>query len=323
MTTPHSVAMIRRLAEQGRMAESVNAALAAIAAHPQSLEFNTQATYLAARATAVSSQSILQQMCVHHFVATPEQLLRKFETAFAAAPDRYELFITLSIALCRLEWTDLAIQAFANALNPARPQDVVANAIVREYDHSAQHYDQSPAHHASIKAFTTLLAECVEGPRRDLAVIDAACGSGLAAATLRPWSQRLTGMDLSPPMLAMADQTGLYDRLVEGDMVAAMAAAPDQADLVVCAGGTYYLRDLAPFLAAARTCLKPGGQLFFADFPALDGMGVMETIGGTFRYCRSAALTRALAVEHGFSELNCVLELSFNLPAFHWHFRRQ
>jgi len=317
------VAAIHSLTGQGKLAEAANAAMAAIESHPYDIEVNIACQHLAAWASSASRHAIMQQLCARHRVAGLEQLLDKLTASFAEHPDRYELFAAFSTNLCKQELPELAIQAFSKVLRPAGPQDVCAGTIVTEYDHSAGEYDEASAHHASINAFTTLLGECLEGPRRHLQVIDAACGSGLAGPTLRPWSERLTGLDLSPAMLAMAARTGLYDHLVEGDMVAAMRAVPQSADLVACAGGTYYLRDLVPFLAAAHTCLKPGGQVFFADFPALDGMGVMETIGGTFRYCRSAALTRSLAAEHGFCELNCVLELSFTLPAFHWHFRKE
>lgn len=322
MPSASLVAAIYSLAGEGQFAEAINAAMTAIEAYPYDIDVNIAGQYLAVRAAPTLRYTILQQICARHRVGDLDRLLDKLTASFAEHPERYELFAALSINLSKLELPDLAIQAFSQVLRPAGPQDVCAGTIVTEYDHSAGEYDETSAHHASINAFTTLLSECLEGPRRHLAVVDAACGSGLAGPTLRPWSDRLTGMDLSPAMLALAAQSGLYDALVEGDMVTAMQSAPHSADLVVCAGGTYYLRDLAPFLAAAHTCLKPGGQLFFADFPALDGMGVMETIGGTFRYCRPAALTRSLAAAHGFDELNCVLELSFTLPAFHWHFRK-
>jgi len=316
------IAAIRLLGTQGRMAEAANLALMAVETHPQVLETNTEAMYLGIRMPVATRFQFLGEICARHRVTGPAPLLDKLVALFATDPNRYELFAALSVILCRQELPELAIQSFGQVLRPARPAGNATHTVVSEYAETADQYDQSTVHHTSINAFTALLAECLEGPRQGLNIIDAACGSGLATPTLRPWAAHLTGLDLSPDMLAMAAKGGQYDRLVEGDMVAAMAAEADNTDLVVCAGGTYYLRELAPFLAAVRTCLKPGGQVFFADYPALDGMEVMETIGGNLRYCRPASLTRALAAEHGFAEINCVLELSFNLPAFHWHFRK-
>lgn len=316
------VAAIRLLATQGRVIEAANLALMAVESHPQVLETNTEAMYLALGMPAAPRFQFLNEICARHRVAGPAPLLSKLVGLFASHSARYELFAALSVILCRQELPELAIQSFGQILRPAQAKDDAVHAVVSEYAASADQYDQSSAHHASIDAFTALLAECLEGPRQGLNIVDAACGSGLATPTLRPWAAHLTGLDLSPQMLSMAAKGRQYDRLVQGDMVAAMAALPDNTDLVVCAGGTYYLQDLAPFLAAVRTCLKPGGQVFFADYPALEDMGVMETIGGNLRYCRPAGLTRALAAQHGFAEINCVLELSFNLPAFHWHFRK-
>lgn len=46
-------------------------------------------------------------------------------------------------------------------------------------------------------------------PTAKLRVLDAGCGTGLLAASLRPWASHLTGVDLSPGMLVSARaQTG-------------------------------------------------------------------------------------------------------------------
>ena len=53
---------------------------------------------------------------------------------------------------------------------------------------------------------------------RSLAVLDLGCGTGRVGAWLRDYSHSLTGVDLSPPMLAVARRKGLYDKLYYEDI---------------------------------------------------------------------------------------------------------
>ena len=54
-------------------------------------------------------------------------------------------------------------------------------------------------------------------------VLDLGCGTGLAGAAFRPFCDWLVGVDLSPAMLAQARDKGLYDRLVEGEVMRFLA----------------------------------------------------------------------------------------------------
>ncbi|MGE4279079.1 MAG: class I SAM-dependent methyltransferase [Magnetospirillum sp.] len=252
---PHRIIIdqINTLLGNNRPNEALTVVYQAILDQPHSLEINTNALYLTLNMPpALCAQHLAQVSACHHVVGL-ETLTDKLITLFSSHPERYELFATLGNILCRLESADLAIKSFDQVLIAAGSADIAAKAIVGEYQATAASYDGVDAHQASGQNFVTLLAECLQGPRHRLNIVDAACGSGLAGPALRPWAASLTGLDLSPTMLAMADQTGLYDRLVEGDMTDTLNAMPESADLLICAGATCYLRDLAPFLAAART----------------------------------------------------------------------
>lgn len=327
MTDSHDVdafiRSMRRLQMQGRWEDVLSAVWSALAQAPETMALNVEALYLLSRAQPHTRHQLLQTYMALLGCSGLDQLLALLERRHGDDPRRYELFATLGRLFTRLEMPDHAVRAFAGAQRPAVGDDVPAAAIVKQYEDGAACYDDDRAHIGAVEDFATLLGECLEGPRHGLTVVDAACGSGLGAPTWRPWADRLVGVDLSPHMLARAAATGLYDQVVEGDMVAALDGMPDSADLVVCSGATYYLRDIRPFLAAATRCLKPGGQLFFSDYPAAAGsMEVVETIGGTHRYGRSAALMGTLFNQFGLSERVCVVELSFTLPAYHWLVRK-
>ena len=56
------------------------------------------------------------------------------------------------------------------------------------------------------------------GTLRFAAMLDLGCGTGLAGETFRPNVGHLTGVDLSPAMVARAKSKDLYDRLATADL---------------------------------------------------------------------------------------------------------
>src|SRR5665647_478898 len=94
-------------------------------------------------------------------------------------------------------------------------------------------------------------------------------------------------------MLAQARAKGLYDRLVEGDVLgflAGEAAAQARYHLIVAADVFMYLAELAPVLKAAAAVLAPSATIAFS-VESRDGDGVI--LRATLRYAHSAAHVRA------------------------------
>lgn len=68
-------------------------------------------------------------------------------------------------------------------------------------------------------------------------VLDAGCGTGLAAVELlRLGFKRLHGLDISPEMLERARERGLYEEVFVGDLTATLDADDDRYDAVVSVG---------------------------------------------------------------------------------------
>lgn len=131
---------------------------------------------------------------------------------------------------------------------------------------------------------------CPRRQPRAMAILDAGCGTGLAAPLLRPSAKRLVGIDISREMLARARARRAYDRLICGDLVAHLQATRARYDVIVAADVFVYLGDLAPVLRGARRVLRPGGLL---------GFSVELSDGDTYRLELTGRYTHALAYLRG------------------------
>jgi predicted TPR repeat methyltransferase len=124
-------------------------------------------------------------------------------------------------------------------------------------------------------------------------VLDLGCGTGLAAIPFRPFSDRMVGVDLSSAMLAQARAKGLYDRLVEAEVLTFLddeGKIGADYHLVLAADVFAYFDDLAPVLkATARILALPGQLAFSVETHDDDGVLLRETL----RYAHGEAHVRA------------------------------
>jgi predicted TPR repeat methyltransferase len=124
-------------------------------------------------------------------------------------------------------------------------------------------------------------------------LLDLGCGTGLAGAAFRPFCDWLVGVDLSPAMLSQARAKGLYDRLIEGEVLGFLgreAVARARYHLILAADVFVYLDDLKPVLMAAVQVLEQSALIAFS-VETHDGDGVI--LRETLRYAHGAAHVRA------------------------------
>lgn len=125
----------------------------------------------------------------------------------------------------------------------------------------------NPVMQAEERAMLALMPKRLHGQ----AVFDAGCGSGrYMLHALRRGAARVTGVDLSPHMLARAgtELAALHAdapvALVQGSL-AALPLPDAQADLTVCGLVVGHLDDLRQSLAELRRVTRPGGTLLCSD----------------------------------------------------------
>ena len=178
------------------------------------------------------------------------------EQALERAPDWAAAWFALGEARARLGDVDAAAEAFGAALrsDPADAQGAAARlALIGRGDppsslpaaYVARLFDQyAPRFEAHLTGALgyrapALIADALSAAapgRRFASALDIGCGGGLMGEALRDRVGHLTGVDLSPAMIAKARERGVYDALVVGDATALMRrAAPATFDLIVAA----------------------------------------------------------------------------------------
>ncbi|MEZ5839852.1 MAG: methyltransferase domain-containing protein [Hyphomicrobiales bacterium] len=106
----------------------------------------------------------------------------------------------------------------------------------------------------------------------------------------------LSGIDLSPAMIAEAARKGVYDELAMGDLTYGLGGEAESCDLVTAADVLIYLGDLAPVFAGVARALVPSGLFAFSVQSLKDGAGGPGwALGEDMRYHHSRGYLEALA----------------------------
>jgi predicted TPR repeat methyltransferase len=146
----------------------------------------------------------------------------------------------------------------------------------------------------SPRLLAQIIARTVPADAR-LDILDIGCGTGLMGDSLRALKRTLTGVDLSPNMLGEARRRGVYDRLIESDIVAFLNAQTDQFDLIVSTDVFIYIGDLAEVFAGVRRALRSDGLFCFSVEAVNEGDFVLRP---TLRYAHSIAYLTRLAEQN-------------------------
>ena len=156
------------------------------------------------------------------------------------------------------------------AIDPAEHYDGWASTydrdLLEEYGYSAP------------RIAAEALARAV--PDRAALILDVGCGTGLVAKELVSHGfSRIEGVDVSEGMLAEAEKSGLYARLILADAEADGPGTPDHYDAVISVG-SFGLGHMGPeAMAGLARAAKPGGAvLIFMNAEPFAEQDYMATI---------------------------------------------
>lgn len=145
------------------------------------------------------------------------------------------------------------------------PERASDQYVVMEFDGFASSFD---ARLASLEyRAPQLVGDAVAGllgaPAKTCVILDAGCGTGLCAPYLRPYAKWLGGVDLSANMLSRARDRGLYDELIQSELVHCLQTNDGGFDVVVSADTLCYFGKLTNAFAAVKLALRPAGYWVF------------------------------------------------------------
>lgn len=134
-------------------------------------------------------------------------------------------------------------------------------------------------------------------------ILEAGCGTGLIGQQLAPLGyDRLTGLDLTPQMLALAETRGCYRALIRHDLAEPLAMADDRFAATVCFGSFGPGHAPPSCLREFVRVTRPGGLVLFnlrddveveLGFPAvMDGLAAK----GLWQEVFTGPLFRAFAL---------------------------
>ena len=151
------------------------------------------------------------------------------------------------------------IDAVAGVKRDRAPEDY----LIAHFDAFADKFDSQLVAVLGYRGPQRLLELIGPAAERCARALDLGCCTGLAGPLLREGRGRLIGVDLSPGMLAKAALRGVYDELVEAEMIGYLKRTTERFDLVFAADALVYLGDLAPFFAAAARATTAGALIAF------------------------------------------------------------
>jgi predicted TPR repeat methyltransferase len=208
-----------------------------------------------------------------------------FEQALERAPHWAAAWFALGQAREKLGDAEGAANAFRSALaaDPSDAQGAAARLaligrgeapralpqayVARLFDDYAPRFDMHLTDKLGYRA-PALIAGALDSAapgRRFSHALDIGCGTGLMGQAVRGRVDHLTGVDLSPGMIAKARERGLYDALEVGDAMAFLNRQPPSAfNLIVAADSLVYIGDLEPAYAATAMALNSGGLIAFS-----------------------------------------------------------
>lgn len=183
--------------------------------------------------------------------------------------------------------------------------DTAPSEYVKEvFDHFTD-YDQSMEgnlDYATPKHLRGVLKESLETGKNFENGLDLGCGTGLSGEAFKDIVKTFTGIDLSPVMLAKANEKGIYSALHEMELTSFLEMSTEEYDFFIAADVFVYLGNLEPLFrqikkhAAADACFLFSTETTEKHF----------TLQATGRYGHSERYIRELAEETGFSVQSCV-----------------
>lgn len=270
----------------------------------------------AARAEPDEPQAHASMGLALHWLGRVEDARTSYERALSIDPRNRLALKHLGVLYQERNQLDAAAACFEKLLQVYPDDDVArhmlaatsgettsgapAGYVTRLYDDYADRFDE---HLGSIdyrvpELIRDAIGEVIGDGDVTRRVLDLGCGTGLCGEVLRPIASTLAGIDLSPRMIAKADERRIYDSLTVGSMEEALDGREPVFDLIVAGDVFICVGDLSDILSRCARALPAGGYVVFS---VETSEGDSYRLLPTGRYAHSTTYIEKIAAVAGLS----------------------
>lgn len=233
-----------------------------------------------------------------------DEAIAAYQGAIEAEPGRLDALSNVGHALQILGRRDEAVFAYRQVL-ARQPEHATAGHMIAALtgttpaatpdDHVRRLFDEYAGrfdgHLTAALAYdpqlpVDALGRAAGTDRRFTHAIDLGCGTGLIGSLIRPRVDRLTGVDLSPAMIAQAETKGIYDALSVAALEPFLEATADRFDLFLAGDVFVYVGALDRLFAKAAARAMAGAWFTFSVETA-EGDGFILRPTGRYAHARA------------------------------------
>ncbi len=182
----------------------------------------------------------------------------------------------------------------AGAAPPTAPRVYVESL----FDNYAEGFEKHLMQVLHYRAPEILVAELRRAGRHFKSTLDLGCGTGLCGLAMRPLTDQLHGVDVSGHMVQQAQARGVYDRVLQDDLVTYLDETTERYNLLVAADVFIYVGALEPVFAGAARVMERGAVFCFSVESCGDEDAFV--LRPSLRYAHSLGYIRRLAEQYGF-----------------------
>lgn len=257
-----------------------------------------------------------------HKLRKYEEALSCFDTALVLSPTDADLHYKIGLTNRALRRYSDAIHNFENAINlnytPREDAEFVLSALKSEnfstqmpksytaslFNQFAENFDEHLLNALKYQSPRITLSILKPYLQNGLKILDLGCGTGLMGGALKPYAEKIIGVDISKNMLRKAEETGAYSELVEDDIHDFTAKCREKFNLIVSTDVFIYIGDLATIFKNIEPLMEKSGLLSFTVEKGLNKDFFLSP--ETLRYSHNKQYIEQLIASHSFSILNIV-----------------
>jgi len=251
-----------------------------------------------------------------HELKRYDEAIAHYDKALSMKPDEASYFYQKGLTNIALNQHASAIENLENAvkynysregyaeylLSALKPNNglkpMPKNFVADLFDNYADSFDQHLINTLKYEAPNKLLGLLNLSINNKFEILDIGCGTGLMGKLLKPYASRIVGVDLSKEMLARAELTGAYDKLVAEEISEFLNNCNDEFDLVISSDVFIYIGELSNIFISLSRLIKAGGLFCFSLEKSDSSEFVLSP--RTLRYSHAKEYIQKLASLHNF-----------------------